>query len=203
MNDALSLRRVAVVSDGVGEAFSRLAMALPVDPSGHTSADATAWPVLWARCWVRVRSWRTPPRWTAGDWCDEARAQAALAYSQARRDFDPFRGVPFDAFLYGRVVNAVWTRHRQECNYGRHTRHGAIPDRSDPAARPGPDPDTLVCLEAAIARLAGFDRDLILALFWNGRSENDLAQESGISRQAVNLRKRKILIELRRQLGTP
>jgi DNA-directed RNA polymerase specialized sigma24 family protein len=152
---------------------------------------------------VRVRTWRVPPRWSARDWCDEARAQGQAAASGARRDFDPRRSVPLDAFLYRRVVEAVWTRYRQECRFGRRTLPGgAIPDRPAPE-RTGLDPDTLACLQAVIDSLAERDRGLIRQLFWDGRGEDDLAREWGVSQQAVSKRKHKILGELRRRVGMP
>ena len=83
-------------------------------PVAPTPPDSTAWPVLWARCWGRIRTWRVPPRWSQRDWCDEARAQGEATACGAVRDFDPHRLVPLDAFLYSRVVDAVWTRYRQE-----------------------------------------------------------------------------------------
>jgi hypothetical protein len=203
MDADVSLRWATIHTERLGEEFHRRAMVWRVDPAGPAAADATAWPVLWARCWVRVRSWRVPPRWSAGDWWDEARAQGALADSQARRDFDPRRCVPLDAFLYRRVVDAVWTRYRQEWSYGRHARSGgAIADRPVPA-RSGPDPDTLASLVSALDSLAERDRGLIRQLFWDGRSEDDLAREWGVSQQAVSKRKQKILQELRRQVGMP
>jgi biotin operon repressor len=39
---------------------------------------------------------------------------------------------------------------------------------------------------------------LIRQLFWDGRSEDDLARELGLTRQAVNKRKQKLL----RRLGS-
>ena len=110
MDAAVDLRRAPIHARRLGEGFPRLAMASRDDLARLDAAGPTAWPVLWARCWVRVRSWRVPPRWSVGDWWDEARATGTLAYVQARRDFDPRRGVPLDAFLYRRVVDAVWTR---------------------------------------------------------------------------------------------
>ena len=41
------------------------------------------------------------------------------------------------------------------------------------------------------------------ALFWDGRCEDDLAREWGVSRQAVSKRKQKILLELQQQVGMP
>jgi hypothetical protein len=172
-------------------------------PVAPAQPDSTAWPVLWARCWGRIRTWRVPPRWSPRDWCDEARALGEATACGAVRDFDPHRLVPLDAFLYSRVVDAVWTRYRQECSFGRRTRPGeAIPDRPAPE-RTEPDADTLARLEAALGSLAELDRGLIRQLFWDGRCEDDLAREWGVSRQAVSKRKQKILLELRRQVGMP
>jgi len=162
-----------------------------------------AWPVRWARCWHRSRPWRLPPRWTARDWQEEARAQGALGDTLARREFDPTRGVPLDAFRYRRVVDAVWARYRQEWSYGRRARLGAaMPDR--PAqARPGPDPDadTRACIESFLDSLADPDRDLLRQLFWDGRGEGDPAREWGVSQQAVSKRKQKVLNQLRCRVG--
>ncbi|MGO9809858.1 MAG: hypothetical protein ACLP53_03585 [Isosphaeraceae bacterium] len=203
MDAAVTLRMTAVRTEPPGWVFPRLAMASRVDQPGPAAADPTAWPVLWARCWTRIRTWRVPPRWSFRDWCDEARAQGEAAACGARRDFNPHRLVPLDAFLYSRVVDAVWTRYRQECSFGRRTRPGeAIPDRPAPE-RPGLDADTLARLEAALGSLAELDRGLIHQLFWDGRCEDDLARERGVSQQAVSKRKQKILKELRRHVGMP
>ncbi len=203
MDAAVTLRMTAVRTEPPGRVFPRLAIASRVDQPGPAAADPMAWPVLWARCWMRIRTWRVPPRWSFRDWCDEARAQGEAAACGALRDFNPHRLVPLDAFLYSRVVDAVWTRYRQECSFGRRTRPGeAIPDRPAPE-RPGLDADTLARLEAALGSLAELDRGLIHQLFWDGRCEDDLARERGVSQQAVSKRKQKILKELRRHVGMP
>jgi hypothetical protein len=33
-------------------------------PVAATPPEPTAGPVLWARCWGRIRTWRVPPRWS-------------------------------------------------------------------------------------------------------------------------------------------
>jgi DNA-directed RNA polymerase specialized sigma24 family protein len=58
-------------------------------------------------------------------------------------------------------------------------------------------------LRAALDGLADLDRHLICQLFWDGRREDDLAREWGVSQQAVSKRKQKILRELRRQVRMP
>lgn len=166
----------------------------PVLPAPPAPID---WPDVWARCWLRIRNWGVPPRWSDSDWRDEARAEGGLAAAIACCEFDPGRGVPFDGFLFRRVADAVWTRYRQECSYGRRMRPDEpITDLPSPAS-PGPDPDSLASLQCALDSLPKPDGLLIRLLFWDGRREGDLALERGLSRQSVNRRKRKILIALR------
>jgi len=164
--------------------------------------DPTAWSVLWARCWVRVRSWRVPPRWSAGDWCDEARALGHAAACSAWREFDPRRLVPLDAFLYRRVVDAVWTRYRQEWAYGRR----AVPQEvveDDALARSLPDPDLLEQMTHALDHLSEPERRLIRQLFWDGSSPLELAGIMGVSLQALMKRKVRVLRKLRQMLEDP
>lgn len=158
------------------------------------------WPTLWARCWSRIRTWRVPPRWSPGEWWDEARAQGALAACEARQSFDPGRLVPLDAFLYQRVIESVWTRYRQEWSFGRRCRlDGFFPNR--PAAEPDrPDPELIDRLVLILGNLGESDQWLVRRLFWDGRTEDELALELGITRQAINKRKQKLLGRLRSQL---
>jgi hypothetical protein len=203
MHDALTLRMTTVRRVSAARAIPAPRLSAHVDRTGPGALDSVAWPVMWARCWCQIRTWPVPPRWSYCDWCDEARAQGALADFQARRNFDPRRTVPLDGFRYRRVVDSVWTRHRQECSFGRRTRFcDAIPDCPAPA-RPEPDLDTLACLDIALDSLAEPDLGLIRKLFWDGLCDDELAREWGVSRQAVNKRKLKILCELRRKVVMP
>jgi DNA-directed RNA polymerase specialized sigma24 family protein len=173
------------------------------DPAGPAVLNPVAWPGIWAR----IRTWPVPPRWSYRDWRDEAAAHGAEACFGALRDFDPRRLVPLNAFLYGRIVEAVRTRHRQEWAYGRRSRPGeAIVNQSAPE-RGEPDPefeaDTLSRLQAALGRLHEADLGLIRQLFWKGRGEDDMARERGVSQQAISKRKQKILLELRLEMRRP
>jgi RNA polymerase sigma factor (sigma-70 family) len=171
-----------------------------VDARADSAAD---WPTLWARCWARIRSWSIPPRWSWRDWWDEARAQGALAAHRAGTEFDAQRGVPREAFLFRRVVAAVWTCYRQEWSFGRRSRPAeAIPDRHAPEPNL-PDAELIDHLASLLDSLDESERRLIRQLFWDGRREDELAREWGVSRQAVNKRKQKILCELRQRVGVP
>jgi RNA polymerase sigma factor (sigma-70 family) len=143
-----------------------------------------------------------PPRWSPHEWHDEARAQGTLAACEALRAFEPRRLVPLDAFLYQRVVASVWTRYRQELSFGRRVRHAAaLPDRAA-AAADRPEPELLYRLAALLETLDEGERRLIRQLFWDGRTEDQLALDLGITRQAVNRRKQRLLQRLRSDLRT-
>jgi DNA-directed RNA polymerase specialized sigma24 family protein len=55
-------------------------------------------------------------------------------------------------------------------------------------------------LESILEDLNQSERFLIRQLFWEGRSEEELALELGVSRQAINLRKQKVLQQLGSEL---
>jgi RNA polymerase sigma factor (sigma-70 family) len=166
-----------------------------------TGPEAAEWQALWARCWSRIRSWRVPPHWSAGDWSDEARALGALAACEARRSFDPGRMVPLEAYLYRRVVEGVWARYRREWGFARRCRPaGDLSER--PAAEPDRlDRESIERLARILEALGESDQCLIRRLFWDDRTEDQLAGELGVSRQAVNKRKQKLLRQLRAELG--
>jgi DNA-directed RNA polymerase specialized sigma24 family protein len=184
---------------GVGCGFPSGAVA-PGPLASVMRSDPSDWPTLWARCWSRIRSWRVPPRWSPHDWWDEARAQGALAACEAHRSFEPGRLVPLDAFLYRRVVETVWARYRQEWSFGRRCRpDAALPDR--PAAGSDrPDPEVIDRLVSMLGYLCEGEQRLIRRLFWDGRTEDELALELGVTRQAVNRRKQRLLRHLRSDL---
>src|SRR5262245_12748385 len=139
MDTAVCLPRTTGPGGPSGRVFPRLAIFSRVDQAGPAAADTTVWPVLWARCWMRVRTWGVPPRWSVSDWCAEARPEGALADTRARRAFEPRRGVPLDAFRYRRVIEAVWNRYRQEASFGRRAAAQEGVERDAPA-RSLPDP---------------------------------------------------------------
>lgn len=169
----------------------------PVTP---VPPDPTGWPVLWARCWGRIRTWCVPPRWSPRDWCDEARAQGALAACVAHREFDPRRCIPLDAFLYRRVVDAVRTRHRQEWSFGRRARPGDDLSVAEVLAFSLPDPDLLEHITHALERLTEPERRLIHQLFWDGHSISELARVLGVSQERLRTRKSRALHKLRAYL---
>jgi RNA polymerase sigma factor (sigma-70 family) len=69
------------------------------------------------------------------------------------------------------------------------------------ANRP-PELDVVEVRELA-AHLDPDDRRLVTILFWEGQSESEAAESLGVSQQAVSKRKLRIILQLRRKLGTP
>ena len=141
-------------------------MVLSVASGRVVPPNPTDWQSLWARCWSRIRSWQVPPRWSHHDWLEEARAQGALAACEAIRAFDSSRLVPLDAFLYRRVVESVWTRHRQECSFSRCCRPDAsLPELAATEAE-RPDGDLFERLEAILRTFDEGELRLIRQFFW-------------------------------------
>jgi DNA-directed RNA polymerase specialized sigma24 family protein len=154
------------------------------------------------RAFGAVRNWRTPPNWSRRDWHREARAIIAAAGCRADLDYDPKRGVPRAAFVYKCAVASVWTRYRQEWAYA--LRFAAAPPMiaEQPASMPRwpNDSDRAMdrLLRDALNQLPSMDQWLIQQLFWNRKTEDQLAAALRISQQAVSKRKGRVLKRLRR-----
>ena len=133
---------------------------------------------------------------------------AALAFWEAARDYDPALGGQFERFLSGRVNARVLTRYRQEWRYA--ARFPPLVSGDDPdgdADRPArggcPCPlaeDGTVCerVRDLLDSLPAGDRDLLVALFWHGRTEAELGRQLGITQRAVNKRKHAAFVSLAR-----
>jgi RNA polymerase sigma factor (sigma-70 family) len=137
-----------------------------------------------------------PPRWAFRDWCDEAHAQGALAACLAERDFDPSRGIALEAFLYRRILDSVWTRHRQECRFGRRAGRADVVDH-EPLALWQTEPELLEEMTRALERLTEPERRLIRQLFWEGYSVRELARVLGVSQDLLRKRKNRALHKIR------
>jgi RNA polymerase sigma factor (sigma-70 family) len=152
----------------------------------------------------RACRWPVPPRWSVADWREELRAEAALAAWEAARQFDPGRGVPLLRFAERRVLSHLLHRYRKEWAYAHHLARESVDSeaRGHAGARRPPEVEAVEVRELA-AHLDPADRRLVTILFWEGQSESAAAESLGVSQQAVSKRKRRIILELRRKLGTP
>jgi DNA-directed RNA polymerase specialized sigma24 family protein len=151
-----------------------------------------------ARCLSRIRRWRVPANYSRKDWAEELAAVVACAAVVAQCEYDDSRGVPLDAFLYERVFAAALARYRQGWRFGYrymgefHTA-GEPPHRSTIQLAGGN-------LASVIARLPEADRHLITGLFWDDRTEAELAAQFAVTQQAISKRKSAVLKRLRSAL---
>jgi RNA polymerase sigma factor (sigma-70 family) len=169
--------------------------------NGCLEEELPDWPRVWAACVRRIHGWRVPPRWSPRDWWEEIDAEAVASACHAMRIFDPERGLSLASFVYHQVLASALARYRKEWNYA--LRYGLSPSSEnhlvgldDVENRFAADQEEKK-LKGLMTDLAESDRRLIESLFWDGRTETEVAGRLGISQQAVSKRKRKILNKLR------
>jgi RNA polymerase sigma factor (sigma-70 family) len=159
----------------------------------------------------RIRSWRVPPNWSRGDWFEELTAVGTAAAWQAVCEFDPRRGVPLAGFSYCRLITRCLSRYRKEWRYALHlVASDSGEEETTTFKNPGPATSSAAkadgrhCsngeLRGAVAALSGNQQRLIEHLFWEERTETDLAATMGISQSTINRRKQAILSSLRVKL---
>jgi DNA-directed RNA polymerase specialized sigma24 family protein len=162
------------------------------------------------RCFKRICTWRVPPNWSVADWREEIRAHGLAAACEACCDFDPSRGVPLDAFVYRRVITRAYTRFRQEWAYGLRCISDTWGGFADGGCVSLPSESRVQCrassveahpvyqaLRDALGSLSESNQQIILQLFWEGRTEANIAEMFKISHQAVSKRKWAVIKKLR------
>ena len=159
---------------------------------------------IWAACIRRTHSWRVPPRWSLRDWWDEVDAEIIAASCQAIRRYDHSRGLELSTFVYHQVMASALARYRQEWSYG--LRYGLSleeePSILAPEERFAVEHDAEQ-LKQTLTQLTEDDRSLIQHIFWDGRTETEVADGLGISQQAVSKRKRRIMEAIRAAFENP
>jgi RNA polymerase sigma factor (sigma-70 family) len=173
-------------------------VALSQSMNGWLKNRLPNWPRVWAACVGRTHSWRVPPRWNRSDWWEEIDAESIAAACHAIRIFDPNRGPDLGSFVYHQILASALSRYRQEWTYA--IRYGS-PASEDGGVTPPEDRFAIEQereeLKRTMTSLSEADRSLIQHLFWGGFTETEVASGLGISRQAVNKRKHRILNEMR------
>ena len=113
-------------------------------------------------------------------------------------DFRPKSRPTLGSFVYHQILGTALTRYRQEWTYA--TRYGASAI-GEVGVTPVEDRFAIKQEEEELTQnltdLPDEDRSLIKDLYWQGFTESEVASGLGISQQAVNRRKRKILDRLR------
>jgi len=159
----------------------------------------------------RIRSWRVPPNWSRGDWFEELTAVGTAAAWQAVCDFDPDRGVPLAGFGYCRMMTRCLSRYRREWRYALHLAPSDSGEKeattfkqpglaASPAANGNGAHHSNDDLRGALGALPAEQQRLIEQLFWEERTETDVADAIGINQSTINRRKQAILKGLRIKL---
>jgi RNA polymerase sigma factor (sigma-70 family) len=159
----------------------------------------------------RVRSWRVPPNWSRGDWFEELAAVGMAAAWHAVCEFDPERGVPLAGFGYCRMMTRCLSRYRKEWRYALHLvasdsreKETTTSNHTDLAASSAARADGTYCsnddLRGAVGALSREQQRLIEQLFWEERTETEVADAMGTNQSTINRRKQAILHGLRMKL---
>ena len=159
----------------------------------------------------RTRSWRVPPNWSRSDWFEELAAVGTAAAWQAVYEFDPERRVPLAGFAYCLMISRCLSRYRKEWRYALHLVASDSCEKEtttfkDPglatssAAKAGGAHRSNDDLRGAVGALPAEQRRLIEQLFWEERTETEVADATGIHQSTINRRKQAILNGLRRKL---
>ena len=153
------------------------------------------------RVQVAFTAGEVPPHWSARDWWEEIDAESLAAACQAVRVFDPTRGMCLSNFAYHQILAKAMARYRTEWSFAlRIGRVWAGIDPPEESMTTATDVETQERLLASVTGLTRTDRRLLERLFWDGQSEEAVAKELGITKQAINKRKWKILLGLRRSI---
>ena len=159
----------------------------------------------------RIRSWRVPPNWSRCDWLEELAAVGTAAAWQAVCDFDPDRGVPLAGFGYCRIISRCLARYRKEWRYAVHL---VASDSREKESTTFERPELNASFSAklnethpsnndlrgAIGALPAKQRRLIEQLFWEERTETEVANTMNTNQSTINRSKRTILKSLRMTL---
>jgi RNA polymerase sigma factor (sigma-70 family) len=157
----------------------------------------------------RIRAWRVPPNWSRSNWIEEFTAVATAAAWQTVAEFDPELGVPLAAFVYCRIITRCLARYRKEWRYALrlvacdpYEQATTLKDRGLAAssAAKAYRTDRSNDLRTAVAGLPPEQRRLIEQLFWEERTETEVAEALGINQSTINRRKQTILNGLRLKL---
>jgi len=163
----------------------------------------------------QARQWRCPFHWDGKEWQKELDAIAQAAAFEVCFYFDEQRGITLEIFVFWQVLTALRDFHRREWAYFAF-QCGHLTRVSDEGKAGEGDESAEVCEEVAteglerewrrclicwaLERLSERERQVINRLYWDGRTESEIAHELGISQQAVSKIKQKAIQKLRELL---
>jgi DNA-directed RNA polymerase specialized sigma24 family protein len=180
------------------------------------SGDINVLERLVRSCVARASHWKLPPNWCNCDWSEEVHAMALGIAWRASCQYDAGRGTRFEAFVQSCVRSKLLARYRRESNYGRRGVSLYFEDRTKPDGllldlefESGETEGGSTCegnpaweaLHDAVESLPAPDRRLVVAIFFEGSTEAELARERHLGQPAISKHKQSILSRLRNKLA--
>lgn len=174
-------------------------------------------PVGWERwveeCLREVSCWDVPPNWAKSDWLEEMKSVALFALWVAICSYDSNRQVPMDKFVKVKVKAALLQRYREEWRFAKRCCNIQLPSDTENSEEGSSSvekiPDEIdetifwwhIEVRDILSRLPPEEHYLLERLFIDGASEQQVAEELGISQPTVSRWKRKVLQKLRNMLS--
>ncbi len=163
-------------------------------------------------CLREVSRWKTPPNWSEKEWQEEMKGVALLAGYLAFCSYKSHQKVPTNLFVKGRIKAALLQRYREEwrfasrccsCNRASGDDVGEM-DEIAIEELAGISAEAVfwwrVEVRDLLARLGPKEHYLLERLFIDGLSEQEVADELGVSQATVNRWKRKAIEKLKSML---
>jgi len=163
----------------------------------------------------QARQWRRPLHWDRSEWHKELDAIAQATAFEACFRFDKRRSAPLEAFVFRQVLAALRDFHRREWAYfALHCEH--LPRVGEEEDMEEGNESAEFCERVAteglerewrrylihwtLERLSERERQVIKQLYWDEKTEAEIAHELGISQQAVSKTKQKAIQKLKEWL---
>ncbi len=146
---------------------------------------------------TRTYRWRVPFNWTRPQWREEMLSEVALAVIEL--SWETAMELPTNsAHFQSMIQNKLLRRYRQEWAFNKHFGRQMV---NEPTDYHRPDMEDLhLRLQVSMDALPEKDRLLIRQLYWEKRTETQIASEAGVSVPAICKRKKRLLCHLRNLL---
>jgi RNA polymerase sigma factor (sigma-70 family) len=159
----------------------------------------------------RISRWRTPANWSRSDWVNEERSVINQSVCQTVIDYRSDSATALSHAVYFHALSRALTRYRQECLFSSRFIPLAPSKQTDETDKPEPNSQNFAISAAfsaenelnpgwltdALECLSDDDTQLIRKLFWEERTQAQLALELHVSQRTVSERKRRALDNLR------
>jgi RNA polymerase sigma factor (sigma-70 family) len=164
----------------------------------------------------RISHWRTPANWSHFDWVNEERSVVNQSVYQTVKEHGNKAASSLPQTAYFRALSRALTRYRQECRYSSRFAPLTQTERIDESDKPEvahqdvaissvfPDENasTIEWLTDALESLPEQDTTLLRKLFWEERTQAEIAFEMHVSQRTVSERRQRALENLRTVLRT-